>query len=123
MRKKAPFNKKVLAILIEKGKGNRSTRQFAADAGVSYVQLHKLEHGMQENAPGRKLLTKLAEVSENGLEAEDYLFVCGRLPAENKPQKARKKKSLDVQTMFDALSKSQQKTVYDFMDYLCNYKQ
>ena len=119
MRKKLPFNKKVFAILLEKGRGERTTRQFAADAGVSYVQLHKLELCGQENAPGKTLLKKIAEASENGLELEDYLFVCGRIAS---PAAPTAKKSLNVQTLFDSLSKSQQKTVYDFMDYLRNYK-
>ncbi len=122
-RKSKHFNKKILAMLIERAKGERTTREFANDCGISYVQLHKLEMCQQENAPGIKLLTKLAENSENGIELEDYMFACGIEEQEIKPQKKQPtQKSLDVQSMYDKLSQGQKKTVYDFIDYLLNYK-
>ena len=122
-RKSKNFNKKILAMLIEKARGERTTRTFARDCGISYVQLHKLEMGAQENAPGIKLLTKLAENSENGIELEDYMFVCG-IEEEKIVPKVKKtvSKSLDIQSMYDNLSQGQKKTVYDFIDYLLNYK-
>ena len=117
------FNKKILAMLIDKARGERTTRKFALDCGISYVQLHKLEMGAQENAPGIMLLTKLAENSENGVELEDYMFACG-IEEETIVPKVKKtvSKSLDVQSMYDKLSQGQKKTVYDFIDYLLNYK-
>ena len=122
-RKSKHFNKKILAMLIEKARGERTTRVFAKDCGISYVQLHKLEMGAQENAPGIKLLTKLAENSENGIELEDYMFACGIEEEEIVPKvKKTASKSLDVQSMYDKLSQGQKKTVYDFIDYLLNYK-
>lgn len=122
-RKSKHFNKKILAMLIERAKGERTTREFANDCGISYVQLHKLEMCHQENAPGIKLLTKLAENSENGIELEDYMFACGIEEQDIKPQKKQPtQKSLDVQSMYDKLSQGQKKTVYDFIDYLLNYK-
>ncbi|MBQ2881395.1 MAG: hypothetical protein IJE40_03935 [Clostridia bacterium] len=121
-RKSKRFNKKILAMLIEKAKGERTTREFAHDCGISYVQLHKLEMCQQENAPGLKLLTKLAENGENGVELEDFMFACGIEEQQIKPQKKATKKSLDVQSMYDKLSQGQKKTVYDFVDYLLNYK-
>ena len=122
-RKSKHFNKKILAMLIEKARGERTTKNFANDCGISYVQLHKLEMCLQENAPGIKLLTKLAENSENGVEFEDYLFACGIEEQDLKPKlKKPVSKSLDVQSMYDKLSQGQKKTVYDFIDYLLNYK-
>ena len=122
-RKSKHFNKKILAMLIDKARGERTTRAFAADCGISYVQLHKLEMCQQENAPGIKLLTKLAENSENGVELEDYMFACGIEEQEIMPKvKKPTSKSLDVQSMYDKLSQGQKKTVYDFIDYLLNYK-
>ena len=110
-------------MLIERAKGDRTTRIFASDCGISYVQLHKLERLEQENPPGIKLLTKLAENSENGIELEDFLFACG---IEEQGEKTKEKKtvtkSLDIQSMYDKLSQGQKKTVYDFIDYLLNYK-
>ena len=122
-RKSKHFNKKILAMLIDKAKGERTTRAFAHDCGISYVQLHKLERQEQENAPGLKLLTKLAENSENGIELEDFMFACG-IEEQQLKQKIKKttSKSLDVQSMYDNLSQGQKKTVYDFIDYLLNYK-
>ena len=110
-------------MLIERARGDRTTRVFASHCGISYVQLHKLEMCQQENAPGIKLLTKLAENSENGIELEDYMFACGIDNVDiGIKQKKRVTKSLDVQSMFDKLSQGQKKTVYDFIDYLLNYK-
>lgn len=119
------FNKKILAMLLEKARGNRTTRQFSQDCGISYVQLHKLENMLQENPPGRKLIKKLAENSENGIELEDYFFACGidgddREKTNDESKKCGK--SLNIQKKYDLLSHGQKKTVYDFIDYLLNYK-
>lgn len=121
MKVKQPFNKRVFALLVEKAKGERTTKQFAKDCGISYVQLHKLELCRQENAPGIKLMTKLANNSAYGIELEDYMLAAGKTGKEN-GQKQKKKKSIGIQELYDSLSSSQQKTVYDFMDYLANYK-
>ena len=117
MKKSQPFNRKIFAMLLEKAKGERSSKQFAADCGISYVQLHKLELG----APGLKLITKLANNSAGGIELEDYLLAAGKTSV-SEPKPVKKKKTLDIQQMYENLSASQQKTVYDFMDYLSNYK-
>lgn len=110
-------------MLIEKARGDRTVRKFAKDCDISYVQLHKLEMCAQDNPPGLRLVTKLAENSEGGIELEDYLFACGidASSQDNKKGKAPKK-SLDVQSMYDKLTQGQKKTVYDFIDYLLNYK-
>ena len=78
MKKSEPFNRKIFAMLIEKAKGDRSSKQFAADCGISYVQLHKLELQAQPGAPGMKLITKLAANSAGGIELEDYLLAAGK---------------------------------------------
>ena len=46
MKKSQPFNRKIFAMLLEKAKGERSSKQFAADCGISYVQLHKLSSAL-----------------------------------------------------------------------------
>lgn len=119
------FNKKIFAMLLEKAKGSRTTRKFAEDCSISYVQLHKLEMGLQDNPPGRTLLVKLAENSEGGIDLEDYLFACGsdKRESEEKSKPHAKSKSLDIQSLYDKLSRGQKKTVYDFVDYLLNFKQ
>ena len=45
------FSKKIFAILLERAKGDRSWRQFAIEADISYVQMRKLAQGTQENPP------------------------------------------------------------------------
>lgn len=120
MKQAHPFNAKIFALLLEKARGDRTSKQFAADCGISYVQLHKLELGAQVGAPGMKLITKLAEHSDGGIELEDYLLAAGRLFDSEPP--ASKKKTLNIQDIYDNLSAGQQKTVYDFMDFLRNYK-
>ena len=120
MKKKAPFNRKLLSLLIKTAKGDRSTKQFAAECGISYMQLRKLENGLQENAPGMGLLTKLAAESEGGIELVDYMLVCCIAPKEPVKPAPKKKKVLNIQSKFEQLTASQQKTVYDFTDYLLN---
>lgn len=121
MEKIRPFNRKIFAILIEKAKGERTTRQFANDCGISYVQLHKLELGGQQNPPGLRLMQKLAANSACGIELEDYMTAAGVCPSKSQKSQ-KKKKTLDIQQIYDNLTVNQQKTVYDFMDYLINYK-
>lgn len=121
---KNTYNKKIFAMLLEKAKGDRTTRQFAKQAGISYVQLHKLELCGQENPPGLKLINKLAENSEGGIELEDFMFAAGidNTPSEKDMPENNRRKSRDIQSMYEKLSLGQQKTVYDFIDYLLNYK-
>ena len=48
------FSKRIFAMLLEKGKGSRSWRQFSLDAGISYVQMPNLI-GLSESAAISKL--------------------------------------------------------------------
>ncbi len=116
------FNKKIFAMLIEKAKGDRTTRQFANDCKISYVQLHKLEMCGQQNPPGLKLIKKLAENSVGNVSYDDFVFSAG-LDANPDNSKGDKKASrYNIQPLYEKLSVGQQKTVYDFIDYLLNYK-
>lgn len=116
------FNKKILSLLIEKARGDRTTKEFADECSISYVQLHKLEMCMQDNPPGKKLLQKLAENSVNGVEIEDYYFACGVEETVKTDKPVKHVKSFDIQSKYDMLTAGQKKTVYDFVDYLLNYK-
>ena len=71
------FSKKIFAILLERAKGDRSWRQFAIEADISYVQMRKLAQGTQENPPRPKLIKKLAEHSFNDIDLEDFMFAVG----------------------------------------------
>lgn len=120
--KNTGFNKKIFAMLIDKAKGERSVRRFAQEAGISYLQLRKLLMCEQENPPRLKLITKLAENSENGIELEDYLYAAGKAESEDDdtPEISPKIKMLIKD--YNSLSSKQQKTVDDFIDFLLRYK-
>ncbi len=121
---KNTYNKKIFSMLLEKARGDRTTRQFANDCGISYVQMHKLELCGQENPPTLKLLTKIAENSAAGVDMEDLMFAAGL--TQNGEQSStvlpKRRKAPDIQSMYEKLSAGQQKTVYDFVDYLLNFK-
>ena len=67
---------------------------------------------------------KLAENAAGGIELEDFLFAAGIDEKSRSEQNTARKnhKSLDIQSMYEKLSYGQQKTVYDFADYLLNFK-
>ena len=116
------FNKKIFAMLIDKARGERSVRRFAADSGISYLQLRTLLMCEQENAPGMKLITKLAENSENNVELEEYLYAAGKFDtAEQTHTELHPREKLLLQN-YSSLSSKQQKTVDDFIDFLLRYK-
>ncbi|MBR3995384.1 MAG: hypothetical protein IKI97_08910 [Clostridia bacterium] len=116
------FNKRIFAMLIEKAKGERSVRRFALESGISYLQLRKLIMCEQENPPGLKLITKLAENSENGVDIEDYLYAAGKSDDFfSEGDQLSPKMRLLIQN-YNLLSSKQQKTVDDFIDFLVKYK-
>lgn len=114
------FSKKILSLLIEKAKGERTLKQFADDCGISYLQMRKLSGGLQENPPGKKLIAKLASASDCGITEEDYNFICRResdlseadkLGAEERALLAR----------YRSLGSRQKKTAEDFIAFLESY--
>ncbi len=121
-KKSTTFNKKIFAMLIDKARGERSVRRFAADSGISYLQLRKLLMCEQENPPRLKLITKLAENSENGIELEDYLYAAGKSEPEDSNTVELSQKEKHILENYNSLSLKQQKTVEDFVDFLLRYK-
>lgn len=117
------FNKKILAMLIEKAKGERSLKVFADDCGISYLQMRKLYLCMQDNPPGKKLISKLASASRNGVEEQDYLFVCTSTASEALPVTKASLSSHEQELLekYGALGSRQKKTVEDFLDFLASY--
>ena len=61
-------------MLLEKAKGPRSWRQFAADCDISYVQMRKLVQGEQENPPRPKLIRKLADHAFDDVDLEELEY-------------------------------------------------
>lgn len=119
--KKTNFNKRILSILIDKARGERSVRKFAQDCNISYLQMRKLLLCEQENPPRMKLITRLAENSEGRVELEDYLHAIGAFtdtgeaPAEITPKEKM------LLSNYNNLSSKQQKTVDDFISFLLKY--
>ena len=116
------FNKRIFAMLIDKAKGERSVRRFALESGISYLQLRKLLMCEQENPPGIKLITKLAENSENGVDIEDYLYAVGKSYEFCSESDDFSPKIRLLVENYNLLSSKQQKTVDDFIDFLVKYK-
>lgn len=114
---KNKFQKKIFSILLEKAKGTRSVRAFAADCNISYVQMRKLINCEQENPPGKKLLQKIAENSMCGIDYDDYAFACGLAFENDKGSVFSKQEELLVEK-FRNLSNNQKKTVFKFIDFL-----
>ena len=121
-KKKVNFNKRIFAILTDKARGERSVRRFASDCGISYLQLRKLLLCEQENPPRLKLITKIAENSENGVELEDFLFAAGADNSKTDEEIELSPKKRLLLRNYDSLSSKQQKTVDDFIDFLLRYK-
>ena len=116
------FNKKIFSMLIDRARADRTLRQFALACGISYVQMRKLYLCGQENPPRRALMEKLAKNSV-GVELEDYLFAAGAFSADpdtDSSEQAKRTKYRSIEELFSKLTQSQQKTVYDFMNFLSN---
>ncbi len=121
-KKNSSFNKKIFAMLIDKARGERSVRRFASECGISYLQLRKLLLCEQDNPPGIKLITKLAENSENGVELEEYLYAAGKAETDDSVEKDLSPRHRLLLQNYSSLSSKQQKTVDDFIDFLLKYK-
>ena len=120
--KQSSFNKKIFAMLIDKAKGERSVRRFSSDCGISYLQLRKLLLCEQENPPRIKLITKLAENSENNVDLEDYMFAAGMSNQDENSESTISPRLRLLMHNYSLLSVKQQKTVDDFIDFLIRYK-
>lgn len=107
------YSKKIFALLLERAKGERSWHAFAADCGISYVQMRKLAFCRQENPPRRKLLLKLAAGSGGDVSAED--FFCAAGVSEDRRLSAEEKALLKS---FSSLKPRQRREVADFAAFL-----
>lgn len=111
------FNKKIFALLLERAKGERSWRAFAADCDISYVQMRKLAFCEQENPPRKKLLLKLGKGSVNGITAEDFLCAAGA-----SGNKALSLKEQDIVNGYNALKPRGKREIEDFLAFLLSKK-
>ena len=114
------WNKKVFAILLERAKGVRSWRQFAAECGISYVQMRKLASMSQENPPRPKLIRKVADKAFNDVDLEDLLFAAGmsnsgRQRVRNQAEQPQEETAYD---RFRALPARDRRIVEEYIDFL-----
>ncbi|HPE95712.1 MAG TPA: hypothetical protein PLT66_06585 [Bacillota bacterium] len=117
------FSKKIFALLLEKGKGERSWRQYSIDAGISYVQMRKLAQCEQVNPPRPKLIRKIASCSENGITIDDFMFSVGIIPSRQQrpaPQNAVAAASRQAEFLenYRSLGAKQRRIVEEFTEFL-----
>lgn len=110
----ANFNKKIFALLLDKAKGERSLRKFAADCDISYVQMRKLSMGEQDNPPRMKLIEKLGKNSHNNITADDFAFAAGYGMA----YRGASIINSAIYKKFASLKARQRKETEAFIDYL-----
>ena len=121
MTENAQWNKKIFAILLEKAKGVRSWRQFAAECEVSYVQMRKLASMAQENPPRPKLIRKVAEKAFNDIDLEDLLFAAGISTSPVRPLSREQEEQPQEETAYDrfrALPARDRRIVEEYIDFL-----
>lgn len=111
------YSKKIFALLLERAKGERSWRTFAADCDISYVQMRKLAFCVQENPPRRKLLEKLGNGSTGGITTEDFLCAAGITGERTVNEKERA-----LLDSYNALTIGQRHSVDAFVAFLLSEK-
>lgn len=114
------WNKKVFAILLERAKGVRSWRQFAAECGISYVQMRKLASMSQENPPRPKLIRKVTDNAFNDIDLEDLLFAAG-ISTSGRPLSRKQTEQPPEETAYDrfrALPARDRRIVEEYIDFL-----
>lgn len=118
------FSKRILAMLLEKAKGDRSWRQFSIDCNISYVQMRRLAQAEQENPPRPKLIKKIADGSYDVL-LEDYMFVIGVQPIESRrmvvspaSEERRASKPDTAPESYKSLTLKQRRLVDEFCAFL-----
>lgn len=120
MAENSQWNKKIFAILLERAKGVRSWRQFAAECGISYVQMRKLASMSQENPPRPKLIRKVAEKAFNDIDPEDLLFAAG-ISTSNRARVRKQQEQPVEETAYDrfrALPARDRRIVEEYIDFL-----
>lgn len=120
MTESSKWNKKVFAILLERAKGVRSWRQFAAECGISYVQMRKLASMSQENPPRPKLIRKVAEKAFNDIDLEDLLFAAG-VSTSGRSLSRKQEEQPQEETAYDrfrALPARDRRIVEEYIDFL-----
>ena len=118
MAENTRWNKKIFALLLNEAKGTRSWRQFAADSGISYVQMRKLAMSTQENPPRPKLIRKVAAQAFGDIDLADFMFAAGIKAAELVPRRTPEPGGLSAAEKLRALPPRDRRTAERFIDFL-----
>lgn len=102
-------------MLLEKARGGRSLRQFAAECDISYVQMRKLVLCAQENPPRPKLIKKISEHSAEGITFDDLMFAAGHAAPE---RVVRPHSDDDIVRKIKGLSQKSRKLAESYIDFL-----
>lgn len=114
------WNKKIFAILLQRAQGERSTRQFALECDISYVQMRKLLMMEQENPPRPKLIKKIADHAFGEVDLADLMFAAGI----SQQQKQARIDGTDqlmqagVGVKFRSLTAKERRSVEEYIDYI-----
>ena len=109
------YSKKLFALLIDRAKGERDLKEYAAESDISHVQLKKFSLCKQEGVPTPKLLKKLADHAHNGVNYEDFLDICGYRADEVFTSR------LDpIVFKLEKLKPAQRKLIADYADFLAD---
>ncbi|MBO4276794.1 MAG: hypothetical protein J5925_00165 [Clostridia bacterium] len=118
MAENTRWNKKIFALLLNEAKGVRSWRQFAADSGISYVQMRKLAMCEQENPPRPKLIRKVAAQAFGDIDLADFMFAAGVKAPDLKPRRAPETGAASAVEKYRALSPRDRRAADRFIDFL-----
>ena len=118
MAENTRWNKKIFALLLNEAKGVRSWRQFAADSGISYVQMRKLAMCEQENPPRPKLIRKVAAQAFGDIDLADFMFAAGIKAPDLKPRPRQSAGALTAADKYRALSPRDRRAAERYLDFL-----
>lgn len=119
------WNKKIFAMLLQRAQGDRSTRQFALECDISYVQMRKLMMMEQANPPRPKLIKKIADHAFGEVDLADLMFAAGILQQKNQARidGADQLNQVGVGVKYRSLSAKERRSVEDYIDYIIWRKQ
>ncbi len=114
------WNKKIFAMLLQRAQGDRSTRQFALECDISYVQMRKLMMMEQANPPRPKLIKKIADHAFGEVDLADLMFAAGISQQQNQTRidGADQLNQVGVGVKYRSLSAKERRDVEDYIDYI-----
>ncbi len=115
--KKKTDGKTELGSMIKLARGDRSLRQYAKDAGVSYTTVYVIENG--EYTPTPKMIQKLTSKQanpQNGITYEDVMNAAGYKTEQDEEKVDEKAREMAVQIIVEA-DKGDSKERFERLSY------